>query len=47
MPVVIDFGLMRMEDAGWVTDESLIGKFVQIHIDRLEIERCPADWEAP
>ena len=47
MPVVIDFGLMRMEDAGWATDESLIGKFVRIHIDRLEIERRPADREAP
>jgi len=46
MPVVIDFGLMRMEDAGWTTDESLIGKFVRIHIDRLEIERCLADGEA-
>lgn len=37
MPVVVDFGLLRMEDANWTTDEELTGKFVQIPIDRLEI----------
>lgn len=45
MPVVIDFGLLRMEDANWTTDESLIGRYVRIPIGRLEI--CPAtepDW---
>ena len=45
MPVVIDFGLLRMEDANWVTDESLVGRYVAVPIDRLEI--APAnepDW---
>jgi len=41
MPVVVDFGLLRMEDANWTSDEALVGKFVRIPIDRLEI--CPAD----
>jgi len=37
MPVVIDFGLLRMEDANWTSDESLVGQFVKVPIDRLEI----------
>jgi len=37
MPVVIDFGLLKMEDANWTNDESLVGKYVRISIDRLEI----------
>ena len=37
MPVVVDFGLIRMEDANWTNDESLLGRFVRIPIDRLEI----------
>lgn len=37
MPVVIDFGVMRMTDANWTSDESLVGRFVKIPIDRLEI----------
>jgi len=44
-PVVIDFGLLEMEDANWTTDEGLVGRFVRIEIDRLEI--VPAeepDW---
>ena len=36
-PVVIDFGLLQMEDANWTTDESLVGRFVMVSIDRLEI----------
>ena len=47
MPVVIDFGLLTMEDANWSTDEELMGKFVKIAIDRLEM--APAhepDWPA-
>ncbi len=37
MPVVIDFGLLQMEDANWTNDENLIGQYVAIPIDRLEI----------
>ena len=44
-PVVVDFGLLTMEDANWTTDESLIGRYVRIPIDRLEIIPAPAqDW---
>jgi hypothetical protein len=45
MPVVIDFGLLQMEDPRWETAESLVGRYVQVDIDRLEI--TPAhepDW---
>lgn len=45
--VIVDFGLLQMEDANWTTDESLTGRFVRIPIDRLEI--TPAhrpDWPA-
>jgi len=45
MPVVIDFGLMRMEDANWSSDERLVGRYVRVPIDRLEISRAnEADW---
>ena len=40
MPVVIDFGLLTMEDANWTNDEGLVGQFVRIPIDRLEIGRA-------
>jgi hypothetical protein len=48
MPVVIDFGLLRMEDANWTNDEKLVGRFVRVSIDRLslrrrEVNRWPAD----
>ena len=44
-PVVIDFGLLRMEDANWTTDESLIGRFVRVPVDRLEIAPAAVeDW---
>ena len=45
MPVVIDFGLLRMEDANWTTDDGLVGEYVRVPIDRLEIvpSREP-DW---
>ncbi|MBS3734195.1 MAG: hypothetical protein KGY99_04640 [Phycisphaerae bacterium] len=39
MPVAIDFGLLRMEDATWTDDESLTGRYVRIPIDRLELHR--------
>jgi hypothetical protein len=45
MPVVIDFGLISMEDPNWTTDESLVGCYVKVAIDRLEISRAPRpDW---
>jgi hypothetical protein len=37
MPVVIHFGLLRMEDPNWSTDDRLVGKFVRVPIDRLEV----------
>ena len=37
MPVVIHFGLLKMEDPNWSTDENLIGQFVRVPIDKLEI----------
>jgi hypothetical protein len=37
MPVVIDFDLLRMEDPNWSSDESLVGRFVRVPIDRLEL----------
>ena len=45
MPVVIDFGLLTMEDANWTTDEALVGRFVRVPIDRLSIaRRVEDDW---
>ena len=45
MPVVIDFGVLQMTDANWTTDESLVGQFVAVPIDRLEIvTRDVPDW---
>ncbi len=38
MPTVIDFGLLRMEDPNWLTDSDLIGQYVSVPIDRLEVE---------
>jgi hypothetical protein len=37
MPTVIDFGLVEMSDPNWTTNESLIGQFVCMPIDRLEL----------
>ena len=43
--VIVDFGLLQMEDANWTSDQSLVGKFVRIPIDRLEIVPAHApDW---
>jgi len=45
MPVVIDFGLLKMEDANWTNDNRLVGRFVQVKIDRLEISPAIVpDW---
>jgi len=47
MPVRVDFGLLAMEDANWTTDEGLVGQFVRIAIDRLEIGWSDEpDWPA-
>ena len=43
MPVVIDFGLIQMEDANWTNDEGLVGKFVCVPIDRLSLTREEED----
>ena len=37
MPVVIHFGVLRMEDPNWSTEETLVGKYVRVPIDCLEI----------
>ena len=43
--IVVDFGLLQMEDANWTNDESLVGLFVRIPIDRLEITPThEPDW---
>jgi hypothetical protein len=45
MPVLIDFGVLTMEDANWTNDESLVGAYVRIPIDRLEIVwASETDW---
>ena len=45
MPVRIDFGLLEMDDANWTYDETLVGQFVRVPIDRLEIVRAEKpDW---
>jgi hypothetical protein len=43
MPVVVHFGLLVMPDPTWSTDESLVGQFVRIEMDRLEL--LPAETE--
>ena len=37
MPVVIDFGMIQLEDPNWSDDESLEGKYVKVMIDRLDL----------
>ncbi len=45
MPVVIDFGVLKMEDANWTSDDHLLGRYVRVQIDRLEIrEAVTPDW---
>ncbi|MFB3893639.1 MAG: hypothetical protein ACE15C_16625 [Phycisphaerae bacterium] len=45
MPVVIDFGVLMMEDGNWTTDECLIGQWVKVPIDRLEVgPGSTPDW---
>jgi hypothetical protein len=45
MPVLVDYGVLEMEDSNWTNDESLIGRYVTIPIDRLEIvSASQSDW---
>ena len=45
MPVIINFGHLRMEDPNWCTDDRMIGEFVRVPINRLEIApRVRPDW---
>ena len=45
MPVRIDFGILTLEDPTWSTDENLVGTYVAVSIDRLElIPEADADW---
>jgi len=37
MPVVINFGGLRMEDPNWSNDDAMVGLFVRVPINRLEI----------
>lgn len=43
MPVRIHFGLLRMEDPNWSTDDTLVGRFVRVPIDRLEVVPAASD----
>jgi len=43
MPVTIDFGILEMEDPNWSDDERLIGKYVMVSIDRLELNSVQGD----
>jgi hypothetical protein len=45
MPVVIHFGLLRLEDPNWETAEDLVGKYVCVPIDKLELVPAkPTDY---
>jgi hypothetical protein len=47
MPTTIDFGLLRMEDPNWTHDERLVGQYVKVAIDRLDISPAiEQDWPA-
>jgi hypothetical protein len=37
MPVVVHFGQLQLEDPNWSTAEELVGQYVALPIDRLEI----------
>jgi len=37
LPVMVDFGLLVMEDPHWTYEERMAGRYVRIPIDRLEI----------
>ncbi len=37
MPVIIDFGMIKLEDPNWSDDEKLTGKYVKVMIDRLDL----------
>lgn len=45
IPTIIDFGVLTMTDPNWTTDESIVGKYIRVHIDRLElIPASKSDW---
>ena len=37
MPVTINFGLLELDDPNWSDDERLVGKYVKVSIDRLDL----------
>jgi hypothetical protein len=37
MPVTIDFGMVTMTDGSWAHDDRLVGRYVRLEIDRLEL----------
>ena len=44
-PVIVDFDLLTLQDANWTTDQTLVGQYVRIPIDRLDITAAAAsDW---
>ena len=45
MPTEINFGPLTMEDAHWTSDDAMVGKFVCVPIDRLEVEWAPPEEE--
>lgn len=45
MPVTIDFDVLTMEDPNWSNDDSLIGRYVCVPIDRLTMTRGENEGE--
>jgi len=37
MPVTIYFGMLELEDPNWSDNENLVGKYVKVSIDRLDL----------
>lgn len=37
MPVTIYFGMLQLEDPNWSDDERLVGMYVKVSIDRLDL----------
>jgi hypothetical protein len=46
MPVLIDFDVLTMEDPNWSNDNTLIGRYVSVPIDRLTMTKGEALPEA-
>jgi len=47
MPTVIDFGVVRMECPQWLTDSGVIGQYVRVPVDRLELEAAGPTEDLP